>query len=225
MEFVNGYGSHVFPLPVHRESLQPTGLVPAPPPQQYRSVGRPLCTPLQSPGQDRQSSPPQISHTSLPQTGPAAQSGSLPDEQPAGQQPSAGPHAGGVKTHPVDELQLSAVQGLLSLHVIGVFEQTPLLHESLVQRLPSLQLMGVKTHPVEVLQLSVVQALPSLQVIGVFTQPVEELQLSDVQALPSLQLIAVLEHCPLEQVSVVQALPSLQSALVVHWGEDEHPAA
>jgi hypothetical protein len=36
-----------------------------------------------------------------------------------------------------------------------------------VHELPSLQLIGMKTHPVEVLQLLVVQALLSLHVMGV----------------------------------------------------------
>ncbi len=53
-------GSHVLPPPVHLGSVQSTGFCPAPPPQQYRLGRLPPCSPLQSAGQDRQSSPAEI---------------------------------------------------------------------------------------------------------------------------------------------------------------------
>ena len=62
--------AQVFPLAVHRKSEQLKGFVPSPSPQQYRLVVLPLCTPLQSDGQLRQSSPSAVSQTSLPQRGP-----------------------------------------------------------------------------------------------------------------------------------------------------------
>lgn len=88
--------------------------------------------------------------------------------------------------------QLSLVQGLLSLQVMAVPEQAPLLQES-----------------------AEVQALLSLQaaVLFVNTQPLVALHVSLVQGLLSLQEVAVPEHAPFLQLSlVVQVLLSLQDA-------------
>ena len=71
------------------------------------------------------------------------QFGSFPDVQVGPQQPSLGPHAGQVFTHPVAGLQLSVVQLTPSLQVIAVCEQTPPEQLSVVQALLSLQLIGV----------------------------------------------------------------------------------
>ena len=58
---------HANPLLVQRLSLQSTGLFPPPAPQQYWFLGLPLCTPLQSCGQLKQSSPSAPSQMPLPQ--------------------------------------------------------------------------------------------------------------------------------------------------------------
>ena len=71
-----------------------------------------------------------------------------------------------VKTQPVAGLQLSVVQGLLSLHTIATPPHTPPPQVSTeVQALPSshAKVLLVKTHPVAESQLSVVQALVSSQ--------------------------------------------------------------
>ena len=83
-----------------------------------------------------------------------------------------------------------------------------------MQALPSLQLMGVKTQPVDVLQASVVHTVLSLQVMAVCVHPVEMLQPSAVQALLSLQLIDGCVQTPLVQTSFVQTLLSSQFAIV-----------
>jgi hypothetical protein len=69
--------------------------------------------------------------------------------------------------HPLDGLQESVVQTLLSLHgAMGVYTQpVVLLHESVVQALLSLQLIGVYVQPVPGLQPSRVQTLLSLHVM------------------------------------------------------------
>lgn len=45
------------PLELHRRSVQPTGLVPSPSPQQKRYRTSPVCRPAQSAAHERQSSP------------------------------------------------------------------------------------------------------------------------------------------------------------------------
>jgi hypothetical protein len=78
----------------------------------------------------------------------------------------AGP---GTQTPP--EQASFSVQALLSEHgsVLLVYMHAPfaVLHESVVQGLLSLHTIGVYTHPVAVLQESMVQALLSLQTMGV----------------------------------------------------------
>jgi len=58
---------HANPLLVQRLSLQSTGWYPPPAPQQNWLLGLPLCTPLQSCGQLKQSSPSAPSQMPLPQ--------------------------------------------------------------------------------------------------------------------------------------------------------------
>jgi hypothetical protein len=67
------------------------------------------------------------------------------------------------------------------------------LHESVVQALLSLQVMGAYTQPLVGEQESVVQTLLSLQAgLGVYVQPVVgAVQVSVVQALLSLQVMGV----------------------------------
>jgi hypothetical protein len=92
-------------------------------------------------------------------------------------------------------LQLSSVQGLLSLQTRGVPPQTPPEQTS-----------------------AVVHALPSLQDAALLEceQPVDGLQESFVQMLLSLQLTRLPPpHTPALQVSpVVHALPSLQGSVL-----------
>ena len=124
---------------------------------------------------------------------------------------------------PVEAVQVSLVQGLLSLQTTAVPKQTPDLQVSaLVHRLLSLQAVPFKVVCTQALlvQASVVHALLSLhcptllhwlQVVAVKTQvPVFELQASMVQALLSLQTTALPAHLPVAQTSVrVQGSPSL----------------
>jgi hypothetical protein len=121
---------------------------------------------------------------------------------------------------PVAGLQLSDVQGLLSLQTTaepGLHAPPP--HRSpTVQAVPSEQelVLAVKTQlPETGLQLSVVQTFPSLQTVAVPARQVPPLQKSPfVQALPSLQALALFAKThpvPGLQLSVVQTLPSLQT--------------
>src|SRR2546426_8355512 len=48
---------HDLPPVVQRGSRQETGVTPSPSPQQKKLAGSPVCRPLQSCGQERQSSP------------------------------------------------------------------------------------------------------------------------------------------------------------------------
>jgi hypothetical protein len=73
----------------------------------------------------------------------------------------------GAYTQPVAALQLSSVHGLLSLHVTGRLRQPVAPHESVVQALPSSQLIGTHSHaPVAGLHESVVHGLLSVQSTG-----------------------------------------------------------
>jgi hypothetical protein len=95
------------------------------------------------------------------------------------------------------------------------------LHESIVQRLPSSQTLGVPTHfPPEHWSPSV-QAFPSLHVTVLFTclQPVTTSHQSSVQTLPSSQFgAAPPRQYPLEHLSpIVHAFPSLQGAELLAW--------
>jgi hypothetical protein len=96
--------------------------------------------------------------------------------------------------------------------------QLPPTQASVVQMLPSSQLIGVPTHaPPE--QTSVVQACPSSQGFVLFTcvQPVPGLHPSVVQTLPSSQFGAgpPTQTPPLQASLVVQALPSLQELVLL----------
>ena len=129
-----------------------------------------------------------------------------------------------VKTQPVAGLQLSVVQGLLSLQTIPTPAQTPPLQASPdVHALPSshaLELL-VKTHPVAGLHESVVQRLASLQTTAApgWQAPAPHMS-SDVQALPSSQAIVLLVNThPVAglQLSVVQRLASSQARAGPPW--------
>jgi len=104
-------------------------------------------------------------------------------------------------THaPVPVLQLSEVQGLLSVQTVPAPEtQAPLLHTSpTVQALPSVHTLPllVCVHPVVALQASLVQALPSsqlsagpgLQMPAVQASVVVHTLLSALQGRPELML-------------------------------------
>jgi hypothetical protein len=125
-------------------------------------------------------------------------------------------------THaPLVALQLSLVQGLLSLHTLAAPPHAPLLQASpVVHGLPSSHaavLLANTQAPVATLQLSLVQGLPSLHSLG---EPAHApaLQASAVvQALPSSQalVLAAKAQAPVAtlQLSVVHGLPSLQVLL------------
>jgi hypothetical protein len=119
--------------------------------------------------------------------------------------------------HPNVVLQLSLVQGLLSLQTTAVPTHAPLPLQVVpaVQGLLSSQLVAlvmVNLQPVAVRQLSVVQVLLSVQVMAVWTQP-DWAQLSAVQALPSLQSVPEpLHRLPSHAEVAVQLLPSSQVA-------------
>jgi hypothetical protein len=111
------------------------------------------------------------------------------------------------------------VQALLSLQVIVTWVHALFEHPSVVQASLSLHDAGTVaacTHPVAELHESVVQMLLSLQLLGVKTQPVAGLQVSVVQALLSLQTIGVWTQLLATHASVVQTLLSLHCASVVH---------
>jgi hypothetical protein len=96
------------------------------------------------------------------------------------------------KAQPLLGSQLSAVQGLPSLQLAGLAPvQLPSLQRSpLVQALPSSHgtLTGVNTQPFTGSQESLVQALPSLQVLAVPGAQLPDLQASlRLQTLPSSQ--------------------------------------
>ena len=98
-----------------------------------------------------------------------------------------------VNTHPVDGSQVSSVQTLLSVQVIGGFSQSPVVG----------------------LQILAVQGLPSSQAGGGPPTQTPPLHVSfDVQALLSLHadVLFVCVQIELTHVSSVQTLPSLQSA-------------
>jgi hypothetical protein len=82
----------------------------------------------------------------------------------------------GVYWHPEAALQLSVVHVLLSLHVMGSFEQLPLVHASPVHTLSSLQSTPA-------------QGLPQSGIIVLSQFPLK--QVSTVQSLSSLQSICV----------------------------------
>jgi hypothetical protein len=121
---------------------------------------------------------------------------------------------------PVRRSHESVVQTLPSLQLgAGPPRQAPPLQMSpAVQALPSLQVSVLLTYwqsPVVELHESVVQGLPSLQVVGLPLQTPATQRSPVVQRLPSLQL-ALLLLCPqppvLLQESIVQTLLSLQSS-------------
>jgi hypothetical protein len=122
----------------------------------------------------------------------------------------------GVKTQPAVGLQLSSVQGLLSLHTLAMpGVHTPVAHTSpTVHRLPSSQpdVVAVNTHwPVARLQVSSVHEFESLQVLGVPAQMPRAHWSALVHALPSSQA-TVLNDCPQPvegtHTAVVHTLPS-----------------
>ena len=117
-----------------------------------------------------------------------------------------------VKTQPVDVLQVSVVQTLLSSQIVAEpgWHDPPPQTSPVVQAFPSEQarVLFVKTQPVDVLQVSVVHGLLSLQVTGEPTHA-PETQASVVQRFPSEQAFASLfvnTHRPSAglQVSSVQ---------------------
>src|SRR5262249_28503057 len=97
--------------------------------------------------------------------------------------------------HPPDRgSQASWVQESPSLQVSAWLMHLPALQESLVQALPSLQLMAVNWHPTWGSQLSVVQRSPSLQRAARLRHwPVFPSQLSVVQRSLSSQFLVVCE--------------------------------
>jgi hypothetical protein len=104
-------------------------------------------------------------------------------------------------------LQVSLVQGLLSLHSAFV------VHVAQFG-------MGVWVQPLEGLQASVVQALPSLQPSGVPAVQVAAWQVSvPLHGLPSLQAVPLVRagwvHAPPPHTSLVQALPSSAQGAVL----------
>jgi len=113
---------------------------------------------------------------------------------------------------PVSVLQLSAVQGLLSLHTVNApLTQAPTLQTSpVVQALPSLQPVEFATcvQPNVASQASLVQALPSsqfkaapaLQFTPLHTSGLVQTLLSALQGPPG--LIAVKAHAPVAGVQV-----------------------
>ena len=136
--------------------------------------------------------------------------------------PSSQATVSGEKTHPLDGLQLSAVQTLPSLQVLLVPAQAPLLHVSeTVQASRSSQALAVLvcTHELSAAQLSVVQLLPSSQFTAVCTQPLALSQASMVQGSLSLQsLVPPLAHLPLEHESLrLHWSPKVHGALLLVW--------
>jgi hypothetical protein len=153
-----------------------------------------------------------------------------------------------VYTHPVDGLQLSVVQALLSSQTTAApaWQMPPPQVSPVVQAFPSSQaiVLFVKTQPASSVQVSVVQGLLSLQirptpgwqvpppqvspvvhglpsshafVLFVKTQPVAGLQLSVVQTLLSLQTTGVpgLQTPPPQTSPAVQALPSSHALVLL----------
>ena len=101
--------------------------------------------------------------------------------------------------------------------------QAPLLPHASEPRATLLWLQPVALAPL--VQVSLVQALPSLQVVPseTWTQPVVALQVSVVQVVLSSQFLAVPPHAPELQASpVVHAFPSSQNVasgllVAMHW--------
>jgi hypothetical protein len=122
------------------------------------------------------------------------------------------------------------VQALLSSHGLALSTKTQPTASSqlsVVQTLLSLQIVGSREWHVPPLQLSpVVQGFPSSHGLVLFVKaqtPVAGLQLSVVQALPSVQTIAVpgLHRPPLHVSPMVQASPSLHG--LVLWLKTQLP--
>lgn len=108
-----------------------------------------------------------------------------------------------------------AFPSLQATELLVKTQPVEVLHESLVQTLPSLQTMAAPEQEPPEHTSPVVQALLSLQTAEVLmkTQPVEVLHESLVQEFPSLQVTADPPPHPLQVVvsPVVQAFPSLQA--------------
>jgi len=126
--------------------------------------------------------------------------------------------------------QKSAVQAIPSLHRESVSMNTqplepgvpgggagPSIHESIVQGIPSSQIVGVKTQT-PFTHTSVVHERPSLQIIGVNTHPIVKSQVSVVQALKSLQMIGTSTQVPLTQKAITHELVGTHMI-----GEAVHP--
>jgi hypothetical protein len=124
-----------------------------------------------------------------------------------------------VNTHPVASVQVSVVQGLLSLQIRPTpgWQVPPPQVSPVVQALPSSQasVLFVKTQPVAGLHVSVVQMLASSQTTGVPAVQVPPPQVSSVvQAFPSSHasvLFVKTQPTTGLQLSVVQALASSQT--------------
>jgi hypothetical protein len=83
---------------------------------------------------------------------------------------------------------VSLVQGIPSKQVIGVKTQKPFWQESTVHARPSSQIIGVLRHPANGSQVSLVQGFPSLQDLGISVQvPLRGLQLAITQELVGMQ--------------------------------------
>jgi hypothetical protein len=136
-------------------------------------------------------------------------------------------HAWGSWTHPVAGAQESAVQGLLSLQLIGANTQPdPVLQLSAVQALLSLQVITGCSHPTLGSQVSFVHALVSAQLTTAYKQPAFMSHEGVVHMSPLLQLTGVcMQPFVASQESVVQALESSQEmAVVVQPEAGLHPA-
>jgi hypothetical protein len=128
------------------------------------------------------------------------------------------PPLAGANAQPLGGLQVSVVQGSLSLQTACAPVQVPPVHTSFaVHALPSLQgsVLFVNTQPVAVLQVSSVHGFRSLHTVGLVPEQVPPWHVSlAVQALPSLHVPpfsgAWTHPVARTQESVVQALPSLQ---------------
>ena len=123
-----------------------------------------------------------------------------------------------VNTQPVAIVQVSVVQGLLSLHTMPTPAHTPPLQTSPdVQAFASSQanVLLVKTHPLAGLHVSVVQTLLSLQTTAAPAKQAPPPQVSPVvQAFPSSQadvLFVKTQPVTGSQVSVVHGLTSSQT--------------
>jgi hypothetical protein len=139
------------------------------------------------------------------------------DTQDPVMQPSPVLQFNGVLVHPMEGLQELIVHASSSWQEEEIFtywQPVAGTHESLVQALLSLQVIGTNKHPVALLQESVVQRLLSLQTKGACSHPCTGSQESTVHARPSSQLIGANRHPPTAwQESAVHALLSLQVIL------------